>query len=107
MENNSQRVTAFLVSNYKVKPALLFAKKSGPDDLAYISWRIYEAVPSKIGDIKSVYSKFDPNQVSDNITAEEYMKSKFESNGTSNNTIETEVNDGNNQADPNENSTGV
>jgi len=105
-ENNSQKVTAYLASNYNIKPALLYAKKSGSEDLAYTSSRIYEAVPEKLSDIKSVYSKFNPDQLADKITPEVSRQTDNESVGTSNNNIENEPNNVNKQSAMNENSSG-
>ena len=103
VENNSQKVTSYLASNYKIKPALLYAKKSGSDDLAYISSRIYEAVPEKLTDIKSVYSKFNPNQLTDKMTTEVSQKAENETITAINNYDETESNNAKKQVNPNQN----
>lgn len=107
VENNSQKVTAYLASNYNIKPSLLYAKKSGSEDLAYTSSRIYEAVPEKLADIKSVYSKFNPNQLADKITTEVSRQTDNESVGTSNINAETESNNVKQQVDLNENIPGA
>jgi uncharacterized protein (TIGR02145 family) len=105
VENNSQKVTAYLASNYNIKPALLYAKKSGSDDLAYISSRIYEAAPEKLADIKSVYSKFNPNQLADKITPEMSRQTDNEIVDSSNNNL-SETNNVEKQSDLNENTSG-
>jgi uncharacterized protein (TIGR02145 family) len=105
-ENNSQKVMLYLASNYSIKPALLFSKKSGQDDLSDFSYHIYEAVPAKLADIRSVYPKFNPDQVNDNLTTDVNLKTEYESTGTSDNNVETEIRDVTKHPDFDENKSG-
>jgi uncharacterized protein (TIGR02145 family) len=60
IENNSQKVIPFLVSTYSIKPALLYAKNTGSDYLKGFSFMVYKSDPEKLKDIRTVYTKFNP-----------------------------------------------
>jgi ankyrin repeat protein len=77
-KNNSEKVFLYLATNYNIKRGLLYARKSGTDDLESFSAKVYEAIPAKLDEIGSVNPKFRKRILGANYTVNDYNDTKDE-----------------------------